>query len=240
MRSNSPLIPGLLGFPPSRGKCPKDKGGARFICYTAFVVTSLLFIACGNADSTDSFSSSGYEIVGKATSAPSTPTPQPVAEQHEPTTERQPKILDDVGEYSVDDFEALTNFKLNKTYDVEGLESADSAIYGFFGPDPYDRQEYEARFYPDHSTAITIGVNFANEATGPNAVIASATQRWDEGLTQRRACAANTRGSHHSGRCNIAKYADYVVAGNLVLLCQGRDSETALQNCEALYAALQN
>ncbi len=204
------------------------------------IASSLLFLACGNAGSDDSFGAGDYEIVGKSTSVPSTPTPEPVAEERGPTTERQPQILADIGEYSVHDFESLTNFKLNKTYDVEGLENADSAIYGFFGPDPYDRQEYEARFYPDHSTAITVGVDFANEATGPDAVLASATQRWDEGLTQRRACAANTRGSHHSGRCNIAKYGDYVVAGNLVLLCQGRDSETALQNCEALYAALQN
>ncbi len=98
MRSNSASIRGLLGFPRSRGKCPKDKGGARFICYIAFGVASPSFAAC----------------------------------------------------------------------------------------------------------------------------------------------AANTRGSHDSGRCNIAKYGDYVVAGNLVLLCQGRDSETALQNCEALHAALQN
>jgi len=212
----------------------------RVIGYIAFGVASLSFAACGNADSADSFGSADYEIVGKAPSVPSTPTPEAVAEQHEPAAECQPLILTDVGQYSVDDFESLTNFKLSKRYDVEGLESADSAIYGFFGPDPYDRQEYEVRFYPDHSTAITVGVDFANEATGPDAVLASSTQRWDEGLTQRRACAANTRGSHHSGRCNIAKYGDYVVAGNLVLLCQGRDSETALQNCEALYAALQN
>lgn len=212
----------------------------RVIVYIAFVVASLAFIACGNADSANSFGSGDYEIVGKATSILSSPTPEPVAEVQDPATERQPLILADGGEYSVDDIESLTNFKLSKRYDVEGLESADSAVYGFFGPDPYDRQEYEARFYPDHSTAITAGVDFANEATGPDAVLASSTQRWDEGLIQRRACAANTRGSHHSGRCNIAKYGDYVVAGNLVLLCQGKDSETALQNCEALHAALQN
>ena len=204
------------------------------------VASSIFLVACSNVDSNDSFSSGDYEIIRKATSAPSTPTPEPVTKEHQPTTERQPQILTDVGEYSIDDFEALTNFKLSKSYDVEDLERAESTIYGFFGPDPYDRQEYEARFYPDHDTAITVGVDFANEATGPDAVLASATQRWDEGLTQRRACAANTRGSHHSGRCNIAKYGDYVVAGNLVLLCQGRDSETALKNCEALYAALQN
>ena len=206
------------------------------IAASAFVAV----LGCGNVELDGSFGTGDYEIVGKATSTPSTPTPEPVAEEHEPTAERQPQILADVGEYSVDDFEALTNFKLSKRYDIEGLESAESAIYGFFGPDPYDRQEYEARFYPDHDTAATVGIDFANEATGPDAVLASATQRWDEGLTQRRACAANTRGSHHSGRCNIAKYGDYVIAGNLVLLCQGKDSETALKNCEALYAALQN
>ena len=197
-------------------------------------------VGCGDVGSNDAFGTGDYEIVGKATSVPSTPTPVPVVQEHEPTSERLPQILADVGEYSADDFEALANFKLNKSYDVEGLESAENAIYGFFGPDPYQRQEYEARFYPDHETAVTVGVDFANESTGPDAVIASATQRWDEGLIQRRACAANTRGSHHSGRCNIAKYGDYVVAGNLVLLCQGRDSDAALKNCEALYAALQN
>ena len=133
----------------------------------------------------------------------------------------------------------MKNFKLSKTYDVEGLNGAESAIYGFFGPDPYDRQEYEARFYPDHETALTLGADFANEATGADAVIASTLQRWDEGLSQRRTCAANVRGSHHSGRCDLAKYGDYVIAGNLVLLCQGRDSDSALDNCAALYSALQ-
>lgn len=230
----------------SRGACPVPDTGAEIHktqaigYYIAFVVASLFFVACGNTDPDDSFSSADYEIVGMATSVSSTPTPEPVVQEHEPTTERQPQILAEAGEYSADDFEALSNFKLSKTYNVEGLQNADSAIYGFFGPDPYERQEYEARFYPDHESAMTVGVDFANEATGPDAVLASATQRWDEGLTQRRACAANTRGSHHSGRCNIAKYGDYVVAGNLVLLCQGRDSETALKNCEVLYAALQN
>ena len=127
---------------------------------------------------------------------------------------------------------------MSKEYDVEGLTGADAAIYGFFGPDPYDRQEFEIRFYPDHATALGDGVDFAVEATGQDAVIASSVQRWDEGLVQRRACAGNTRGSHHSGRCDLAKYGDYVVAGNVVLLCQGKDSDTALENCDELYAAL--
>ena len=219
----------------------QPKSSIRHIAIGAAISCCVIFaMACGNADSQDAMSPDGYEIVGRATSVPATATPAPVAEEvHEPVIERQINVVSAEGNYADSDFEALANFKLNKSYDVAGLESAKNAIYGFFGPDPYERQEYEARFYPDHQTAVTVGVDFANEATGPDAVIASATQRWDEGLIQRRACAANTRGSHHSGRCNIAKYGDYVVAGNLVLLCQGRDSDTALENCEALYAALQ-
>ena len=211
----------------------------RSVIGAAILCCVMLSIACGNAGSQDAMSRDGYEIVGRATSVPATATAAPVAEVQEPKLERRINVISAEGNYSDSDFEALANFKLNKSYDVKGLKGAENAIYGFFGPDPYDRREYEARFYPDHETAITVGVDFANEATGPDAVIASAVQRWDEGLIQRRACAANTRGSHHSGRCNIAKYGDYVVAGNLVLLCQGRDSAAALENCEALYAALQ-
>ena len=195
-------------------------------------------LACGSADD-DAFDTSQYEVV-RRTQVQSTPTPTPVAApaNDEPATERQVHVLNADAVHSVEDFDTLKNFKLSKTYDVDGLSGADAAIYGFFGPDPYDRQEYEARFYPDHDTALTHGVDFANEATGPDAVIASSVQRWDEGLSQRRTCAANVRGSHHSGRCDLAKYGDYVIAGNLVLLCQGRDSASAVDNCEALYATL--
>lgn len=142
------------------------------------------------------------------------------------------------GTYTADDFATTQYFKKSKNYDTEGLEGATEAIYGFYGEDPYDRQEFEVRFYPDHATAISIGVDFANEATGPDAVIAEDEQRWDEGLVQRRACQGNTRGSHHSGKCVNAKYGDYVVMGNVVLLCQGKDAETALANCRDVYNAV--
>ena len=142
------------------------------------------------------------------------------------------------GSYTADDFANAQYFKKSKNYDIDGLEGATDAIYGFYGEDPYDRQEFEVRFYPDHATAVSIGVDFANEATGPDAVIAEDEQRWDEGLVQRRACQGNTRGSHHSGKCVNAKYGDYVVMGNVVLLCQGKDAETALANCRDVYNAV--
>ena len=142
------------------------------------------------------------------------------------------------GSYTVEDFATAQHFKKSKDYDIDGLDSATAAIYGFWGEDPYDRQEFEVRFYPDHATAISVGADFANEATGPDAVIAEDEQRWDEGLVQRRACQGNTRGSHHSGKCVNAKYGDYAVIGNVVLLCQGKDAETALANCRDVFNAV--
>ncbi len=194
---------------------------------------------CGSADDVGMLSTDDYTIDGDVASSRSTPTAVAAADVvDENASERTVNIVAATGSYSPDDFLDVANFKKSKDYDVAGLTGADAAIYGFFGPDPYDRKEFEVRFYPDHDTAADVGVEFANEATGPDAVIASSVQRWDEGLVQRRACAGNTRGSHHSGRCDLAKYGDYVVAGNMVLLCQGKDSATALSNCQALMAEL--
>ena len=207
----------------------------------ALVLGIVTSFACGNDSQESTLNRADFEIVGRDSNAENTPTPAPAPARVEdaPVEEREVQVLNADGDYSVAQFENLANFKLSKTYDVEELPGATAAIYGFFGPDPYDRKEYEARIYPDHETALSDGVDFAIEATGSSAVIASSKQRWDEGLSQRRTCAANVRGSHHSGRCDLAKYGDYVVAGNLVLLCQGRDSASALENCEALYTALQ-
>ena len=212
----------------------------RLLVVFATVAGCVSVFACGSSSESGGLKPGDYEIVGREQleSLPATATPAIAAESVDVAVQRRVHILSQDDSLSVSDFEALANFKLSKEYDVEGLIGADAAIYGFFGPDPYDRQEFEIRFYPDHETAIDEGVDFANEASGPDAVIASSVQRWDKGLTQRRACAGNTRGSHHSGRCDLAKYGDYAIAGNVVLLCQGKDSETSLSNCEALYEAL--
>ena len=139
--------------------------------------------------------------------------------------------------YTADDIINATNFKHNDDYDVEGLDGAVAAIYGFYGVDPYNRQEYEARFYPDHATAMIQGVDFANEATGAEAVLLKDIQRWDEGISDRRQCAGN--GGHHSGKCDNPKYFDYVVVGNMVLMCQGKDTATSHQACADLMSVVQ-
>ncbi len=139
--------------------------------------------------------------------------------------------------YSTDDITSVADFKLDDEYDIEGLDSAVSAIYGFYGEDPYNRLEYEIRFYPDHATATGIGVDFADEATGADAVVLKDVQRWDEGLKDRRQCAGN--GGHHSGKCDNPKYFSYVVVGNMIVMCQGKDAPTSLQACADLMSAVQ-
>lgn len=145
------------------------------------------------------------------------------------------KIAQPEQSFNIDQFVAA-GFKRNKSYDVTGLEGATEAYYGFFGSDPYDRKEFEIRLYPSHQVALESGVSFADESSGEDAVILEDVQRWDEGLTQRRQCAGN--GGHHSGKCDNAKYGDYVIRGNMVLMCQGKDSADALDNCEDLLNAV--
>ncbi|HIK90345.1 MAG TPA: hypothetical protein EYG09_11990 [Dehalococcoidia bacterium] len=139
--------------------------------------------------------------------------------------------------YTADDIKNTEFFKHDDDYDVEGLEGAVAALYGFYGSDPYNRLEYEARFYADHAAAISIGASWADEATGADAVLLKDVQRWDEGISDRRQCAGN--GGHHSGKCDNPKYFDYVVVGNMILMCQGKDSPTSIQACADLMAVVQ-
>ncbi|NQW21282.1 MAG: hypothetical protein HQ477_11280 [Chloroflexi bacterium] len=131
-------------------------------------------------------------------------------------------------------FDDLTNvrFKKGKTFDVEGLTGATSAYWGFWGIDPNDRKEYEARFYPTHADAVEFGTSFAEERTGPDAIIKTGEGSWEEGAKEARACTRSAGGD--SSNCRISKYGDYVIYGNMVLVCQGRDSQTALEQCAAL------
>ena len=133
--------------------------------------------------------------------------------------------------YTADDL-ITAGFKHSKTYDVSELEGAVSAIYGFYGADPYAREEYEIRFYASHEDALTFGISYADEATGEDAVILESVQRWKVGLTERRLCAGN--GGHHSGKCDNPKYGDYMIVGNMIMMCQGKTSGDAIETCQDL------
>ena len=130
--------------------------------------------------------------------------------------------------------ESLTDvgFKKGKTFDVEGLTGAITAYLGYWGLDAYDRKNYEARFYPSHADAVEFGTIFADERTGPDAVIKTGETMWEEGAKDARACTRSAGGD--SSNCRISKYGDYIIYGNMILICQGRDSTTSLEQCALL------
>jgi hypothetical protein len=137
--------------------------------------------------------------------------------------------------FTLDDLLAV-DFKKGKTFNVEGLTAATDAYYGFWGLDPYDRKEFEARLYASHSDAVEFGTSFAEERTGTDALIKSGEATWEEGAKEARACTRSAGGD--SSNCRVSKYGDYVIYGNMVLVCQGRDSSTALEQCAALLGKL--
>ncbi len=139
--------------------------------------------------------------------------------------------------YSVDEVDTA-GFKQSKEYDVAGLNQATAAIYGFYGLDPYSRQEYEIRFYKSHADAVQYGVPLAEESVGETAKLTEEEATWDEGLRERRECQGNVRGSHHIGKCLFAKHYDFAVLGNMVVLCQGHDVAESDNNCEQLFKIL--
>ncbi|GIT58431.1 MAG: hypothetical protein Ct9H300mP19_03790 [Dehalococcoidia bacterium] len=86
--------------------------------------------------------------------------------------------------YTVDDLKTF-GFKTSKNYDVEGLPDALDAWKGFWGLDPYDRHDYEIRFYASHDLAVSSGKPMAIESTGPEFEASRETQTWTEGVKDR-------------------------------------------------------
>ena len=145
-------------------------------------------------------------------------------------------IEDTERKYRIADLESV-GFKKSKTYDMKNLPEASSAHYGFYGIDSYNRLEYEVRFYFSNESAKSAGVEFANQATGAGAELYEDDQTWTEGLTERRRC--DSSGGHHVGRCGFPKYFDYVVAGNMVLMCEGKETLESLRACADLLGVIE-
>ena len=121
-------------------------------------------------------------------------------------------------------------FKLSKEYDVSALPMANAAYKGFFTPPDSKPIQYEIRIYPDHLSAVEKGMEYADEVTGADALLRSVDVRWDEGTNDRRGGGA-ARGSL------TPLYGDYAIIGNVIILCQGRNSTQSLNRCEALLLA---
>jgi hypothetical protein len=134
----------------------------------------------------------------------------------------------------VSDFERIltladveaTGWKKGKTYDVEELDGAESAYMGFWTPPGFGSLNYEIRIYPSHQDAVDKGTPFAEDASGEGASLNAEDAMWDEGVRDRRIIVGGgSRGSQNP------RYFDYVILGNIIILCEGRTSEHSLDQC---------
>ena len=137
--------------------------------------------------------------------------------------------------YTVDDLKAF-GFKASKHYDVEGLPDGLDAWKGFWGLDPYDRHDYEIRFYASHDLAVSSGKPIAIESTGEEFEASRETQTWTEGLKDRWQAQGVTDISGGASRQSKPRptYPNWAILGNMVILCDGLDSEQSLIRCGEL------
>ena len=147
--------------------------------------------------------------------------------------------------YTLDDFKSVGFKKGKSAKKSKLLDGMTQAVWGFWGrgDDALGRgknqQDYELRFYSSHQEAVDLGIVPADERTGENAKIRSKPPNeatWKELLKEARECQGE--GGHHTGACIVPKYGDYIIFGNVVMLCQGATSNVSLENCSSLMNAL--
>lgn len=134
-------------------------------------------------------------------------------------------VIDDGRTYTIEDIKT-TGAKTPKQYDVADLPGAVDAWNALF-----NQKEYEARFYGSHADAVSMGTSWAESVSGEEALVVGDDVIWDEGAKDRRQC---NRSVAHSGCNYTARYGDFVILGNMVLLCEGKNSEEAVETCEVL------
>ncbi len=143
-----------------------------------------------------------------------------------------PRIRSSEGSYTIDDLKTA-GVKANKDYDIEDLPGADAAWRVIF-----NRLDYEVRFYPDHQTLLDDGIPYAEHVTGDDAVVIGDDVLWEEGAKDRRRCSRDAD-TPHSGCAYSPRYWDYVVVGNMILMCEGLESKQSIENCDDLLAEIQ-
>jgi len=112
--------------------------------------------------------------------------------------------------FTVENFEAA-GFKLSKEFDTDTVPMATNVYYGFA-----DRRDIEIRKYATHADAMSAGVESALAILG-------------------RSPASNSAGGIITSGNNRTSYHAYLVAGNMVMLCQ-----TDISVCENLATIVQS
>lgn len=135
------------------------------------------------------------------------------------------KITDSGIIFSIQEIKEM-GFKKNHEYKVDDLPGAVSAYFGFIKNDLGDPEDYEIRFYNNHSDAIELGIKYTDNVTGENGCISKDCALWEEGLKHR--IRMSDLGTLHP------KYMSYIVYNNFILMCPGYDEGEALSKCTSI------
>ena len=148
------------------------------------------------------------------------------------------KITNESGIYSIEDF-INTGFKVVKEYDISALEDSTGAWFGFWKNDSTKSivLDYEIRTYPSQQLALDKGVEYVEEVIGEDAILGKSLSSWGEGIQDRRTRSGRGMSGSESNTVR-AKYLDYIVFGNTIILCTGLDVTDARQNCSDLANSL--
>ena len=146
------------------------------------------------------------------------------------------KITNESEIYAIEDF-INTGFKVNKEYDVSELEDSIGVWFGFWKNNLNKSLDYEIRIYPSQQLTLDKGVKYVEEVIGEEAILRKSLSSWKEGIQDRRTRSDfSMRGSE--ANAIRAKYLDYIVYGNAIILCTGLDLTYARQNCSDLANSL--
>ena len=142
------------------------------------------------------------------------------------------KLSNESGIYTIENF-INSGFKVNKEYDVSELEDSKGVWFGFWKNNMKKSLDYEIRIYFSQQLALDKGVKYVEEVIGKDAILKKSLSSWKEGIQDRR---TRSDKSYKGSSANTvrAKYLDYIVYGNSIILCTGLDLTDARQNCSDL------
>ena len=143
------------------------------------------------------------------------------------------KITDSKNIFTIQDFKSI-KFKESKKYNMD-LPGIKSAHYGFIKNNLNESEEFEIRFYGSHQSAVNDGKEYADNITGKNGCIKKDCSFFTGNLKHRQKISepANVAGGAGNG-IPIAKYLNYVIYGNFILMCPGYDESEALKTCTVI------
>ena len=126
----------------------------------------------------------------------------------------------------------LKGFKLGKNYDVYELPNVEIVRSAIF-----NKKDLEIRKYSSQADALEFGEIYAKSVTGNDAIVSGDNVMWKEGSRDRRKCVPRA-GTSESGCDQKARYGDYIIMGNMIILCEGLSTEESMVLCYEFKDAL--